>query len=165
MPARFPAAVFLDRDGVINRKAPEGEYICHWGEFAFLPGVFEAIARLHDAGYLVFVFTNQRGVALRRMTLEALETIHQRMCDALAAAGAPIEAVFVCPHGLDDGCPCRKPKPGMLLEARARYGVDLTRSIVIGDSQSDLEAGRAVGARAYLVDPRHSLLALVAELI
>ncbi|MCA9522881.1 MAG: HAD family hydrolase [Myxococcales bacterium] len=148
---------------MINRKAPEGEYICCWSDFEFLPGVFEAIARLNRAGYLVFVFTNQRGIALRRMTNEAVVEIHRRMRAALEKAGAPIEAVFICPHGIEDQCECRKPKPGMLLEARSRYGVDLTRSIVIGDRESDLEAGRAVGAAVYQVGPRTSLLDLISS--
>jgi D-glycero-D-manno-heptose 1,7-bisphosphate phosphatase len=135
--------VFLDRDGVINVKAPEGEYIESWSEFSFLPGALDAVARLRAAGLRVVVVTNQRGVALGRMSGEAVEEIHRRMIEG----GLQVDRVYYCPH--DDGeCDCRKPLPGMLERAvREVPGVSLGRSAaIVGDSESDMEAGRAVGA-------------------
>ena len=135
--------VFLDRDGVINVKAPEGEYVESWASFSFLPGAVEAVERLRAAGLRVVVVTNQRGVALGRMSAAAVEDIHSRMI----AAGVAVDRVYYCPH--DDGeCDCRKPLPGMLERAaREVPGVSLGRSCaIVGDSESDMDAGRAVGA-------------------
>ena len=135
--------VFLDRDGVINVKAPEGEYVESWDEFSLLPGVVEAVARLRSAGLRVIVVTNQRGVALGRMSAEAVEEIHRRMLDA----GLQADRVYYCPH--DDGeCDCRKPLPGMFERAaREVPGASLGRAAaIVGDSEADMQAGRAVGA-------------------
>lgn len=140
-------AVFLDRDGVINRKAPEGGYITRWEEVEILPGTSEAIAQLNRAGFLVIVVTNQRAVAKGLMTIADLESIHRRLCEQLALGGAKIDAVFYCPHELDPPCRCRKPEPGMLLDAARRYDLDLRASWMIGDSEKDIEAGRRAGCR------------------
>jgi D-glycero-D-manno-heptose 1,7-bisphosphate phosphatase len=106
-------AVFLDRDGVINRKAPEGRYVTRWEDFHVLPGVVEGIKLLNRTGFCVIVVTNQRCVAKGLMTLSDLENIHQRMCDLLARAGATVDAIYYCPHALEPSCSCRKPAPGM----------------------------------------------------
>jgi len=134
--------VFLDRDGVINVKAPEGEYIESWHAFKLLPGVVDAVGRLRAAGLRVVVVTNQRGVALGRMTAADVEGIHRRMIDA----GVVVDAVYYCPHDEGD-CDCRKPRTGMLERAaREVPGVELGRSAaIVGDSESDMEAGRALG--------------------
>ena len=141
-------AVFLDRDGVINRKAPtEDEYVTRWEEMAILPGVAEAVARLDRVGFQIIVVTNQRGVSKGLITTAELESIHQRMCEHLALAGARIHAVYYCPHALEAHCLCRKPQPGMLLEAARTHGIDLAASWMIGDSDKDVEAGKRVGCR------------------
>jgi D-glycero-D-manno-heptose 1,7-bisphosphate phosphatase len=135
--------VFLDRDGVINVKAPEGQYVESWEEFSLLPGAVDAVRRLRAAGLRVVVVTNQRGVSLGRMTAADVESIHSRM----VASGIDVDRVYYCPH--DDGeCDCRKPLPGMLERAaREVPGVSLGRSAaIVGDSETDMEAGRAVGA-------------------
>lgn len=135
--------VFLDRDGVINMKAPEGEYVESWSGFAFLPGAVDAVARLRAADLRVVVVTNQRGVALGRMSAADVEDVHARM----VAAGVDADRVLYCPH--DEGeCDCRKPLPGMLERAaREVPGVELGRAAaIVGDSETDMEAGRAVGA-------------------
>jgi D-glycero-D-manno-heptose 1,7-bisphosphate phosphatase len=140
-------AAFLDRDGVINRKPPEGEYVTRWEEMQFLPGVPEAIALLRGVGYCVFVVSNQRCVAKGLLTQHELELIHQRMCQELADAGAEITKVYYCPHEKQPPCSCRKPAPGMLLTAAQVHGLDLTSSWMIGDSDVDVAAGRNAGCR------------------
>jgi D-glycero-D-manno-heptose 1,7-bisphosphate phosphatase len=145
--------VFLDRDGVINVKAPEGQYVESWSSFSFLPGAVDAVAALRAAGLRVVVVTNQRGVALGRMSAGDVEDIHTRMIDA----GVGVDRVYYCPH--DDGeCDCRKPLPGMLERAaREVPGVSLGRSAaIVGDSERDMEAGRAVGAVLVKVGARES---------
>lgn len=145
--------VFLDRDGVINVKAPPGEYVESWDDFELLPGVVEAVASLRAAGLWVVVVTNQRGVALGRMTTADVEDIHRRMVEA----GVEVDRVYYCPHQ-DGECDCRKPRPGMLERAaREVPGVTLGRSAaIVGDTESDMEAGRAVGAVLVKVGPAGS---------
>jgi len=146
-------AAFLDRDGVINQKPPEGEYITRWEEMQILPGVSEAIALLNHAGFLVIVVTNQRCVAKGLITTALLEILHGRLCEALAAAGASIDAIYYCPHEMKPPCRCRKPQPGMLLEAARAHDIDLAASWMIGDSDIDIEAGRSAGCKtARLLD-------------
>jgi D-glycero-D-manno-heptose 1,7-bisphosphate phosphatase len=147
-------AAFLDRDGTINVKAPEGEYVTSPEQWQFLPGAEEAVRMLGAAGWLVVVVTNQRGVALGRMTLEQVGRINDRM------SHLPIAGVYVCPHerGI---CDCRKPGTGLFDQARADFPeIEFARSVVIGDAESDMLAGLAIGARTFLVGepPRPSLL-------
>ena len=144
-------AAFLDRDGVINRKPPEGQYVTRWEELQFLPGVPEAIILLTEAGYEVFVVTNQRGVAKGLLTRDELESIHQRMCQELAGAGAVITKVYYCPHEKEPPCSCRKPAPGMLLTAARDHEIDLSSSWMIGDSDIDIDAGRNAGCKTVCI--------------
>jgi D-glycero-D-manno-heptose 1,7-bisphosphate phosphatase len=150
-------AVFLDRDGVINKKLPEGQYVTRWEEMQFLPGVFEAVALLTEAGYCVFVVSNQRGVAKGLLTQGELESIHQRMCRELAHAGAVITKVYYCPHEKQPPCSCRKPAPGMLLTAAQTHELDLTSSWMIGDSDIDVEAGRNAGCKTVRISKRDQI--------
>lgn len=145
-------AIFLDRDGVINRKAADGAYVRSWQEFEFLPGAKEALRRLTGAGRApVIVVTNQRGIARGLMSREAVDDIHRRMTTELAAAGADIAGVHVCPHDIGT-CACRKPGVGLFLEAqRADRTLVFADSAVVGDSLADLEAGNRLGARTYLI--------------
>jgi len=147
-------AMFLDRDGVINRKPPKGQYVTRWEEMQFLPGVPEAIALLTGVGYYVFVVSNQRCVAKGLLTEGELETIHQRMCQELADAGAVITKVYYCPHEKQPPCSCRKPAPGMLLTAAQTHELDLTSSWMIGDSDIDVEAGRNAGCKTVRIVKR-----------
>jgi len=140
-------AAFLDRDGVINRKASDSRYVTRWQDLRFLPGVAKSIALLNKAGFQVFVVTNQRCVAKRLVTSQALDFIHQQMCRCLAAAGAKVEAVYYCPHEKQPPCSCRKPAPGMLLTAAREHQIDLAASWMIGDSEIDVEAGRNAGCK------------------
>lgn len=140
-------AAFLDRDGVINRKAPDGSYITRWEDFHFLPGVPEAIAQLNQAEFSVIVVTNQRCVAKGLITPTELEKMHEQMSDHLANAGARIEAIYYCPHETGVLCDCRKPEPGMLLEAARSRSLDLASSWMIGDSEVDIQAGKRAGCK------------------
>ena len=144
-------AVFLDRDGVINCKAPEGDYVKTPAELELLPGVARAIADLREAGYLVLVVSNQRGVARGLMTEDDLEAVTAAMMGPLVAEGGAPDGVYYCIHGKEVGCPCRKPRPGLLLAAAEDRAVDLERSWMVGDRESDVVAGRAAGCRTILV--------------
>ncbi|MHB8834982.1 MAG: D-glycero-alpha-D-manno-heptose-1,7-bisphosphate 7-phosphatase [Candidatus Methylomirabilia bacterium] len=146
-------AVFVDRDGVINRRLP-GDYVRAWEQFRFLPGARAGLRLLREAGYLLVVITNQRGIGRGLMTEAALSDLHRRMQIELVRSGAGVDAILHCPHDLGEGCNCRKPKPGMIERAFERFPIDAARSWVVGDSLSDLEAGRAVGIRGVLVVPR-----------
>ncbi len=144
--------VFLDRDGVINRKAPEGEYVATWEQFHPLPGVDRAIARLRASGRRVFVVTNQRGVALGLYTTAQVEALHRQVEDWLAPLDAHIDGFYYCPHD-KASCNCRKPLPGLFERAFAEHaGLDATSSIIIGDSLSDIEAGKRLGMRAIFIE-------------
>ncbi len=144
-------AVFLDRDGVINRKPPEGEYIVNRRELVLLPGVPDAVRELQHAGFLVIVVTNQSGVARGKIDLDELHAIHQRMRELFLASEVSISDIYVCPHEGD--CTCRKPAPGMLLRAAQEHGVDLQTSWVVGDSLRDIEAGKRAGCQTiWIID-------------
>ena len=140
-------AVFLDRDGVINRKASGGGYIVRWEDIEVLPGVAEGIATLNQMGFLVIIVTNQRCVAKRLVSAEGIERLHHRMCLEFRRANARIDAVFFCPHEIFEGCDCRKPKPGMLFEAARTHHINLEESWMVGDSDADIQAGKAAGCR------------------
>jgi D-glycero-D-manno-heptose 1,7-bisphosphate phosphatase len=143
-------AVFLDRDGVINENV-DGDYVRSWEGFRFLPGSLDAIARLTRAGFPVVIVTNQQGVGKGLMRAAEVESIHERMLAAIRAAGGAIAAVRYCPHLESDACDCRKPMPGLLTAAAAELGLNLARSVFVGDAVSDVEAARAAGCRPVLV--------------
>jgi D-glycero-D-manno-heptose 1,7-bisphosphate phosphatase len=148
-------AVFLDRDGVINRKAPEGSYVRTLEEFVFLPGAVEGLRLLATLDVPLVVVTNQRGIALGRMSETDVEAIHDHLTAEVRAAGGRLDLILHCPH--DRGtCECRKPGTAMFaLAARSLPGVELDRSVMIGDSSVDMEAARRIGAWAVLVgEPR-----------
>jgi D-glycero-D-manno-heptose 1,7-bisphosphate phosphatase len=144
-------AVFLDRDGVINRKASEGDYVTSWGNFHILPGVAEGISLLNRAGFNVIVVTNQRSIARGLLTIAGLEEMHERMSKSLARSGATIDEIVFCPHDYEPPCTCRKPAPGMLLEAARSRGIDLAASWMIGDSDIDIQAGKNAGCRTVRI--------------
>jgi D-glycero-D-manno-heptose 1,7-bisphosphate phosphatase len=143
------SAVFLDRDGVINDKAPEGEYVTSWAQFRFLPRALEGLAALASLDVPVIVATNQRGIARGALSEADLADIHTRMLAAVRAASGRIDAIYHCPHEGD--CECRKPRPGMLVAAARDHGLQLQESVVVGDRRSDMEAAAAVSARGVLV--------------
>ena len=156
-------AIFLDRDGVINRKV-DGDYVRDWSQFRFLPGAVEALQRLAERGRgPLIVITNQRGIARGLMSAAAVDEIHRRMGEALAAQGVRLSGIHVCPHEIGT-CDCRKPEVGLFLEAaRVDPTLELARSAVVGDSLADLEAGRRLGAQSFLVSPAPASLVQAAR--
>ena len=149
------SAAFLDRDGTINVKAPEGEYITAPDAVRLLPGAASAIARLNAERVPVFVVSNQRGIALGRMTEADLEAVHARLAALLADEDARVDGWYHCPHERGT-CECRKPGTAMLERAAREHGIDLGRSAMIGDGESDVEAGRQVGARTVRLAPANA---------
>ena len=141
--------IILDRDGVINQDSDS--FVKNPDEWIALPGSLHAIARLTQAGWKVVVATNQSGLARGLFDMDTLTAIHTKMRRELAAAGGSIDAVFMCPHGPDDNCSCRKPKPGMFEQIGHRYDVDLAGVPAVGDSLRDLQASSSVGCSPWLV--------------
>ncbi len=136
-------ALFLDRDGVILENRPD--YIRSWETAAFIPGSLQALARLRDLALRIVIVTNQSAVGRGLVELEEAQVVNLRLVEAVEHAGGRIDAVYVCPHHPEAGCPCRKPKPGLILQAAEEMAVDLPRSTLVGDAVSDLQAGRAAG--------------------
>lgn len=141
--------VILDRDGVINQDSDT--YIKSPEEWLPIDGSIEAIARLHESGFTVAVATNQSGVARGLFDLYTLARIHQKMCGLVEETGGVIDGVFFCPHGPDEGCPCRKPKPGLLAQIASEFEVSLLGLPFVGDSLKDIQAARNAGCRPILV--------------
>ncbi|MEC4749674.1 D-glycero-beta-D-manno-heptose 1,7-bisphosphate 7-phosphatase [Methylomicrobium sp. Wu6] len=141
--------VLLDRDGVINEDSDQ--FIKSPDEWRPIRGSLEAIALLNANGFKVIVITNQSGIARGLFDLGMLDRIHQKMQHRVAENGGAIEAIYFCPHGPESDCDCRKPKPGLLRAFAAEYQTELRDVVVIGDSQRDIQAAEAVGARPILV--------------
>jgi len=141
--------IILDRDGVINQDSDD--YVKSLDEFILIPGSVAAIAKLCQAGYKVLVATNQSGIARGYSDLTTLQTMHEKLGDELAQLGSEITDIAFCPHGPDEGCDCRKPKPGMYQALAKKHRFDLLDVLVIGDSLRDLQAAQTVAARPILV--------------
>ncbi len=137
--------IFLDRDGVINRDSPD--YVKSWSEFEFIPGSLDAIKILAEYNYSVVVITNQSIINRKMASLDDLEFTHAMMKKAVRESGGEIKEIFFCPHKPEDGCKCRKPEPGLILEAQKKYGIDLKNSVMVGDSAKDIECARRAGCR------------------
>jgi D-glycero-D-manno-heptose 1,7-bisphosphate phosphatase len=146
-------AIFLDRDGVINQRI-QGGYVTERCQFKFLPGIKGTLASLSELGLPIIVVSNQAALGKGMLEASALAEMTKRFVSLLAAAGARIDAVYYCPHTPEAACPCRKPRPGLLKQAAREWWLDLTRSILVGDSVSDVEAARAVGCRAVFLASR-----------
>jgi D-glycero-D-manno-heptose 1,7-bisphosphate phosphatase len=143
------SAVFLDRDGVLNKKAPPHDYIKSFSEFEWNAGAIELIQKIRERNLLPVVISNQRGIARGMMTLEFVEALHARMNQELNQYMTSIEAFYVCPHM--EGCECRKPKPGLFFRAAEDLNIDLSQSIMIGDSVSDEEAAKNAGCKGVIL--------------
>lgn len=157
--------VFLDRDGTINVKAAKACYIESPEQFQWLSGAKEAIKLLNSNGYRVILVSNQPGIARGNLTEEILSAIHQKMQRELEEAGGKIDHIYYCPHNWDDGCECRKPKPGMLYQAQKDFSLNLTKCIMIGDDDRDMEAGMAAGCKCIQVTEAYGILQAVEDLI
>jgi D-glycero-D-manno-heptose 1,7-bisphosphate phosphatase len=151
-PARKVDTIFLDRDGVLNEKMPEGRWVASAADFQVLPGVPEALARLNRAGLRVIVVSNQRGIALGLFSAADVEALHAGFQSLLKAHGAHVDAFYYCPHDRLQ-CNCRKPLPGMFEQARGRFPeIRASTSAMIGDSLSDVEFGRRLGMLTLFIE-------------
>lgn len=149
--ARGPA-IFIDRDGVINCRRP-GDYVLSWSQFVFLPGIRTALKKMASLRRPMIVISNQAAVGKGLLDPATLQEITAKMREALLADGTPIEAAYYCIHRADENCVCRKPKPALLQTAADDFNIDLSRSIFIGDSDTDVQAARAVGCASVLFGP------------
>lgn len=165
-------AVFLDRDGTINKYVG---FLRNIDDFELIDGVTEAIKKINQSGYLAIVVTNQPVIARGEVTWEELNEIHKKMATLLGKDGAYIDAIYICPHHPDKGfegerpeykidCDCRKPKPGLLLQAVKDFNIDLSQSIMIGDSDRDVEAGKAAGCLgSYIIKNSSDILNILSH--
>ena len=158
-------AVILDRDGVLNTRPPRAQYVTRWEDFEWLPRVKEALSVLSQAGYRIIVVSNQAGIGRGVMTEAALDDIHTRMKAEALEAGGRIDAIYYCPHDWEEGCECRKPKPGMLFQAQRDFNLDLTRTVFVGDDERDAQAAEAAGCPSILTSERTSLLDISRQLV
>lgn len=143
-------AIFLDRDGVINANRPDN--VKRWEEFVFLPGALEALRAMRSWPAAIIVVTNQAIIGRGRVAVAVVEDIHVRMLREINATGGRVDAVYLCPHRPEEGCDCRKPKPGLLLRAGRDLNLDLGRSVFVGDAISDAQAALAAGVTPFRVD-------------
>lgn len=157
--------VFLDRDGVLNRNVGTNLYVRSWNEWEWLPGAKDALRLFKSAGYAVVVITNQSGIAQGKMSEKDLSDIHQRMCADALESGGRIDAIYHCPHGRDEGCECRKPSPGMLLQAQKDMNLNLSDTRFIGDDDRDRLAAEAAGCPCSMVTEDISLLDIAQRLL
>jgi len=147
------ACIFLDRDGTINRSAPPGQYVTAPEQFEFRPGVLDALAFLaKNSEKRVVIVTNQSAIGRGLATQGQVDDLHDWMERQVVQAGGRIDEIYVCPHAPGDGCDCRKPQPGLLLQAERDLGVDLAASCLVGDTEFDLQAAWAAGVpECYLL--------------
>lgn len=145
------ACVFVDRDGVLNERNDDG-YVLTWSDFRWRPDALAALATLARAGWPIVVVSNQSCVGRGLLAPEALVDIMDRMTKRLDENGSPLAAWYCCPHAPDAGCDCRKPKPGMLRRAARELGFDLAACHMVGDTETDIEAGAAAGCATHRID-------------
>jgi D-glycero-D-manno-heptose 1,7-bisphosphate phosphatase len=138
----FPA-IFLDRDGVIIEN--RSDYVRSWEDVSFIPGALAALAKASASKYKIIIVTNQSAIGRGIISYQAAEEINLRLTRAISNAGGRVDGVFMCPHAPEENCSCRKPQPGLLLQAAQALDLDLSRSTLIGDALSDMQAGQAAG--------------------
>jgi D-glycero-D-manno-heptose 1,7-bisphosphate phosphatase len=141
--------IFLDRDGVINENRTD--HVKSWGEFRFLPGALAALRLLTELDYRIFVVTNQAVINRGVVSQADIEAIHQQLVLAANNVGASISAIRFCPHRPDERCLCRKPQPGLILGLADEYALDLGKSVLVGDTLSDIAAARAAGCATTML--------------
>ncbi len=158
--------VFLDRDGTINVRPPKACYVEEEEEFVWLDGAMQAIRILKECGCRIILVSNQPGIARGRLTVETLNKIHAKMQRELKQeTGYEIDAIYFCPHNWDEGCDCRKPNPGLLYQAQKDFALDLTKCILVGDDERDIQAGMEAGCRSIQVGESYDLLCAVKDLL
>jgi D-glycero-D-manno-heptose 1,7-bisphosphate phosphatase len=144
----FPA-IFLDRDGVIIEN--RADYVQDWSHVSIFPDAIHALSNPKLKNHKIVIVTNQSAVGRSIISLETAEAINDRLVDLIIEQGGRIDAVYLCPHGPDDGCDCRKPRPGLLLRAARELSIDLKRSWMIGDAWSDVQAGQSAGVQGTIL--------------
>ena len=150
--------LFLDRDGVINEKAPKAQYVNSWSEFKFLSGSINAIKNFSDNNFEIYIITNQAGIQRGKTSLRSLDKIHENLTKKFSEENIKIHGIYFCPHGWDEGCWCRKPKPGMLFQASYDHCINLTESFMIGDDERDVLAGENANCKkSFLFTSSQSL--------
>jgi D-glycero-D-manno-heptose 1,7-bisphosphate phosphatase len=156
-------AIFLDRDGVIIENRPG--YVLTWEDVSLIPGALEALARISTSHFQVVIVTNQAGIGHGLISPATAGAINQRLLAQIQAAGGRVDGLYVCPHTPADRCTCRKPQPGLLLQAARDLDIDLARSLLVGDALSDIQAARAagVGTAALVLTGRGSEQALALQ--
>lgn len=157
--------IFLDRDGTLNLRPKKAEYICKPSDFIWLDGAKEAIKKLNDAGYFIIMISNQAGIARGAMSIDDFNAVQEKIKQDLNEIGAHIDAVYFCPHGWDDNCECRKPKPGMLFKAQKDFSINLTNCIMIGDDERDIETAANADMKGILVNDNYKLIDAVNDLL
>lgn len=156
-------ALFLDRDGVLN---VDHGYVSRKADFKLIDGVFEALHLAVARGYVLIVVTNQSGIGRGYFTQADYDALEAYIHQLFASEGIPLTAIYHCPHHPDAKCDCRKPRPGMILRAAQDHGIDLPRSVMIGDKPSDAEAARAAGVgRIELVTPERQIGEIISSLL
>ena len=162
---RTKKVVFLDRDGTINERPPRACYIEKPEDFRWLPNAKEALKQLKEKGYTIYLITNQPGIARGNLTEDMLEKIHAKMESDLLEIGVTLDDIYFCPHNWDEGCDCRKPKPGMLFQAQKDHSLNLSQCYLIGDDERDIEAGISAGVKkTFLISENRSLFDIVGDL-
>ena len=149
--------IFLDRDGTLNIRPPQACYIESAYDFKWLPNARQAIKRLNDKGYEIILISNQPGIARGKLSEETLHEIHKKMNNDLQKMGAKIQHIYYCQHNWDEGCDCRKPKPGMLFQAQKDLSLDLTHCWMLGDDERDMHAGGDAGCKCMYITEQHPL--------
>ncbi len=158
-------AILLDRDGVLNRRPPPAQYVRSWSDWAWLPGARESLRLLRGANYRSIIASNQPGIARGFMSEADLESIHRRMKAEALEAGGRIDGIYYCPHDWDEGCDCRKPRPGLLYRAQRDFHLDLTRTPFVGDEDRDAGAASAADCPFFRVSETQSLFDIVNRLL
>lgn len=156
-------AAFIDRDGVLNVRPPKAQYVEKPSAFIWIPGAREAVKLLNNAGIITILFSNQPGVARGMMSEQDLALVEKKMQKDLQESGAGMDYCYYCLHGWDDGCDCRKPKPGLLYRAQRDLSLNLTECIVFGDDERDIKAGQAAGCRTVYITEEYPLIDAVKD--
>jgi histidinol-phosphate phosphatase family protein len=155
-------AIFLDRDGVINQERKD--YVKNIEEFIIFENVSDAISLIKNHNFLVILITNQSAVNRKLLTIENLDKIHEKLQNYLKIHNTSFDNVYFCPHIPQENCNCRKPKPGLIIQAKNDFKIDLSQSFMIGDSQTDVQAAESAGCKGILLKHNQTLLELVVDL-
>ena len=155
-------AIFLDRDGVINQERKD--YVKNIEEFVIFENVHDAITLIKNHNFLVILITNQSAVNRKLLTIENLDKIHEKLQNYLKMHNTSFDYVYFCPHMPKENCNCRKPKPGLIIQAKNDFKIDLSQSFMIGDSQTDVESAESAGCKGILLKQNQTLLESVVDL-